>query len=120
MYPSSISPKPLLIATYLLLVYVGQVGYCALLVMARKTETKVRNPEVVRPVSQLTSGVENHNERGGNRLGTRQLDHGVLGRRLGKISFHHIHSLRYESEDPRVSRSCNGSWCLPSSSVHCC
>lgn len=43
MFPSSISPKPLLIATYLLLVYVGQVGYCILLVMARKPETKVRN-----------------------------------------------------------------------------
>ena len=43
MYPSSISPKPLLIATYLLLVYVGQVGYCILLVIARKAETKVRN-----------------------------------------------------------------------------
>jgi len=40
MYPSSISPKPLLIATYLLLVYVGQVGYCILLVLARKSETK--------------------------------------------------------------------------------
>ena len=43
MYPSSISPRPLLIATYLLLVYVGQVGYCILLVMARKKETKVRD-----------------------------------------------------------------------------
>ena len=43
MYPSSISPKPLLIATYLLLVYVGQLGYCILLVMARKRETKVRS-----------------------------------------------------------------------------
>jgi len=40
MYPSSISPKPLLVATYLLLVYVGQVGYCILLVMAKKQETK--------------------------------------------------------------------------------
>lgn len=40
MFPSSISPKPLLIATYLLLVYVGQVGYCILLVVARKPETK--------------------------------------------------------------------------------
>ena len=45
MFPSSISPNPLLIATYLLLVYVGQVGYCILLVMARKPETKVRNHE---------------------------------------------------------------------------
>jgi len=40
MFPSSISPKPLLIGTYLLLVYVGQVGYCVLLVAARKPETK--------------------------------------------------------------------------------
>ncbi|KAF9645230.1 hypothetical protein BDM02DRAFT_3120522 [Thelephora ganbajun] len=40
MFPSSISPKPLLIATYLLLVYIGQVGYCILLVTARKPETK--------------------------------------------------------------------------------
>jgi len=40
MYPSSITPKPLLIATYLLLVYVGQVGCCILLVMAKKPETK--------------------------------------------------------------------------------
>ena len=120
MYPSSISPKPLLIATYLLLVYVGQVGYCALLVMARKTETKVRNPKVVHPVPQLTSVAENHNERGGNRLGTRQLDHGVLGCRLGKISLRHAHSLKHESENLRVPRSCNGSWCPQSSSVHCC
>jgi len=42
MYPSPISPKPLLIASYLLLVYAGQVGYCILLVLARKPETKVR------------------------------------------------------------------------------
>ena len=43
MFPSSISPNPLLIATYLLLVYIGQVGYCILLVTARKPETKVRH-----------------------------------------------------------------------------
>jgi len=45
MFPSSISPNPFLIATYLLLVYVGQVGYCILLVTARKPETKVRDHE---------------------------------------------------------------------------
>jgi len=40
MYPSSISPNPMLIAAYVLLIYVGQVGYCILLVTARKPETK--------------------------------------------------------------------------------
>jgi hypothetical protein len=60
MFPSSISPNPLLIATYLLLVYVGQVGYCILLVMARKPETKVRNHRRLPLTSQLTSAAENH------------------------------------------------------------
>jgi len=66
MFPSSISPKPLLIASYLLLVYVGQVGYCILLVTARKPETK-----------------KNHKKRSRHCLGTRQLAYGVLGRRVG-------------------------------------
>jgi len=40
MYPSSISPNPMLIAPYVLLIYFGQVGYCVLLLFARKSETK--------------------------------------------------------------------------------
>ncbi|EGN92348.1 hypothetical protein SERLA73DRAFT_191309 [Serpula lacrymans var. lacrymans S7.3] len=40
LYPTSISPNPALIAVYVLAIYVGQVGYCVLLVLARKPETK--------------------------------------------------------------------------------
>ena len=39
-YPSSISPHPWFIAIYILLLYVGQLGYCVLLVLAQKQETK--------------------------------------------------------------------------------
>jgi len=39
-YPSSISPQPWLIAIYILLLYVGQLGYCVLLVLVQKQETK--------------------------------------------------------------------------------
>jgi hypothetical protein len=39
-YPTSISPRPALIAIYVLAIYVGQVGYCVLLVLASKPETK--------------------------------------------------------------------------------
>lgn len=74
MYPSSISPKPLLIATYLLLVYVGQVGYCILLVMAKKQETK-----------------KNHNQRGGTRPGACKLGHGIVGCSLDHAMVSGIH-----------------------------
>jgi len=40
LYPSSIAPKPSMIAVYLVLIYLGQIGYCVLLVLARKPETK--------------------------------------------------------------------------------
>ena len=83
MFPSSISPKPLLIATYLLLVYIGQVGYCILLVTARKPETKVRNQTRCFLALQSIVVIENHNQRCRNRFSARQLDYGVLGRRLG-------------------------------------
>lgn len=88
MFPSSISPKPLLIATYLLLVYIGQVGYCILLVTARKPETKVRKPYAFLEF-QLMFVIENHNQRRGDRFSARQLDNGVLGRCLGTLSFPH-------------------------------
>jgi len=39
-YPSSISPNPAVIAVYVLAIYVGQFGFCLLLVLARKPETK--------------------------------------------------------------------------------
>ena len=43
-YPTSISPSPFLIAIYVCVLYAGQIGYCFLLVLARKPETKVRLP----------------------------------------------------------------------------
>jgi uncharacterized membrane protein len=39
--PTAISPMFALIAVYVLAIYVGQIGYCLLLVLASKPETKV-------------------------------------------------------------------------------
>lgn len=41
LYPTSISPLPAMIAVYLVAIYICQIGYCLLLVLARKPETKV-------------------------------------------------------------------------------
>lgn len=41
-HPASISPWAPAIAAYVLAIYLGQVGYCILLVIARKSETKAR------------------------------------------------------------------------------
>ena len=42
MYPTSLTPRPSMIAFYVVAVYCMQVGYCILLTIARKQETKVR------------------------------------------------------------------------------
>ncbi|KAG1840247.1 hypothetical protein F4604DRAFT_1833196 [Suillus subluteus] len=39
-HPTSISPSPSLIAAYIVAIFLGQIGYCVLLVVARKPETK--------------------------------------------------------------------------------
>ena len=41
LYPTAISPLPSMIAVYLVALYLAQVGYCVLLVVARNRETKV-------------------------------------------------------------------------------
>lgn len=41
LHPTAISPRPSVIAAYVGAIYLGQIGYCLLLVMARKPETKV-------------------------------------------------------------------------------
>lgn len=41
MYPTSLTPSPSLIGTYIGAIYIMQVGYCVILVLARKNETKV-------------------------------------------------------------------------------
>ncbi|PCH36895.1 hypothetical protein WOLCODRAFT_109337 [Wolfiporia cocos MD-104 SS10] len=40
LYPATIAPNPSLIAIFVTLIYIGQIGYCVLLVLARKQETK--------------------------------------------------------------------------------
>jgi len=40
LYPMSIAPNPSMIAAYITVIYVLQIGYCVLLVFARKPETK--------------------------------------------------------------------------------
>ncbi|KIK55577.1 hypothetical protein GYMLUDRAFT_175444 [Collybiopsis luxurians FD-317 M1] len=39
-FPTSISPRPVIIAIYVAAIYAGQLGYCVLIVLARKAETK--------------------------------------------------------------------------------
>ncbi|KAJ7090596.1 hypothetical protein C8R43DRAFT_293284 [Mycena crocata] len=40
LYPTSITPTPAVIAVYVAAIYLMQIGYCILLVLARKPETK--------------------------------------------------------------------------------
>lgn len=40
LHPTSISPSPSIIAVYVVVILLGQIGYCTLLVIARKPETK--------------------------------------------------------------------------------
>ncbi|TCD64299.1 hypothetical protein EIP91_004277 [Steccherinum ochraceum] len=40
LYPATIAPEPYMIAIYIVIIYLGQIGYCLLLVLARKPETK--------------------------------------------------------------------------------
>lgn len=41
MYPTSITPSPKMITTYVIAIFVTQIGYCAILVFARRSDTKV-------------------------------------------------------------------------------
>lgn len=40
-YPTAITPNPYVLGLYVLALNLGQVGYCILLVLAKKPETKV-------------------------------------------------------------------------------
>ncbi|KAJ7695107.1 hypothetical protein B0H17DRAFT_1008777 [Mycena rosella] len=40
LYPTAISPEPAVISVYIAAMYLGQIGYCILLVLVRKPETK--------------------------------------------------------------------------------
>jgi hypothetical protein len=41
-FRTTVTPSPWMIYMYIIAVWVGQIGYCGLLVLARKPETKVR------------------------------------------------------------------------------
>jgi len=41
LYPTSITPNATAIGIYVAVIYLGQIGYCLLLVLAKKPETKV-------------------------------------------------------------------------------
>lgn len=41
LYPTSITPNATAIGIYVAVIYLGQIGYCLLLVLASKPETKV-------------------------------------------------------------------------------
>jgi hypothetical protein len=77
----------MLIAAYMLLVYAGQVGYCVLLVIARKSETKVCQTHHGRGVPKFSDRhVANHCKRHWFEPGVCKLGNGILGYHLGKIS----------------------------------
>ena len=40
-HPTPISPSPTLVGVYVIGIFAGQIGYCVLLVLASKEETKV-------------------------------------------------------------------------------
>ena len=92
-YPSSISPNPAVIAVYVLAIYVGQFGFCLLLVLARKPETKVCREEN-KQYRTLWSRLnflfsENIGERSRPHSCIGQLGYGWVGSSLGE----HRHSV---------------------------
>ena len=47
LHPTPISPSRTLVAVYVLVIFAGQIGYCVLLVLTSKEETKVHCLETV-------------------------------------------------------------------------
>ena len=45
LHPTPISPSPSLVGIYVIAIFAGQIGYCVLLVLASKEETKVCYPK---------------------------------------------------------------------------
>jgi hypothetical protein len=86
-HPASISPWAPAIATYIFAIYLGQIGYCILLVIARKPETKARCCDL--HCLLLTPDATEHNsQRCRPRSCICKLGHGRLGHCMGKwVSF---------------------------------
>jgi hypothetical protein len=72
--------------------YLGQIGYCVLLVLARKPETKVGNfARCETPGADLTT--ENLDQRSRAVARVRKLGHGSLGSRMGMLSVLEFYSV---------------------------
>ncbi|THH18890.1 hypothetical protein EW146_g2162 [Bondarzewia mesenterica] len=56
-YPTSISPSPPVIAAFILAIYIGQIGYCLLLVLVSKPETKQTLVKGVGPALVLSNWI---------------------------------------------------------------
>jgi hypothetical protein len=49
LYPTALTPNVAVIGAYVAAIYVGQIGYCVLLVFTRDAETKVRSEFSYKP-----------------------------------------------------------------------
>ena len=73
-----------MIAVYLVVIYIGQIGHCMLLVLARKPETKVRDSKIIAYTPELMCCEAHIDTRGWSTPGFRQLDSGWVGRSMGQ------------------------------------
>jgi hypothetical protein len=90
LHPTSITPNASVIGVYLTVVILGQIGYCLLLVVASKTETKVSYSSNNR--GRYIDGkivLESNHKRGWFWSCARQHSYGTLGNRMGnEYPFH--------------------------------
>ena len=84
LYPTALSPSPNMIAVYLVVVYIGQIGYCVLLVLARKAETKVRNGKIIACILGLMTLKAHIDSWSWTASGLCQLGIGRVGRSMGQ------------------------------------
>ena len=83
LHPTSITPNPSVVGVYVAVVFLGQIGYCLLLVVASKTETKVSYPCHTGSVIDAVV-LESSHQRCWPWSCTRQYTYGTLGNRMGK------------------------------------
>lgn len=86
LYPATIAPEPYMIAIYIVAIYLGQIGYCLLLVLAHKPETKVCPSSPVCPQHCIQLFPENAGEGRRAAVSVCQLGDGWMGDCLGTYS----------------------------------
>lgn len=84
--PTSISPKPAVLGIYVVAIFVSQIGYCLLLVLASKAETKVRDKFTPRNAhyQHRYPITENTDERRWPLISFSKLGHGGMGCCMGE------------------------------------